>query len=382
MSGESVSTRDYCDLILKTRGENGLNQIEIVPQRKNSAAVGTATFLFVITFFTPFATPSTFQSPHSDSKPESLVQREPWSCLMSNQVSEFYFQDRSGNASVPVRWEIRKLDRVIAKGRADRVNRNNQNEVRVRVSTEEIQVDAVIRLDLEVDFGNEVASQRLYLFPDDPFLDQQNFLKAAEISLFDPQGDTTSFLKELHVPFKRLDELAELETVDNGLVIVGEGFRTRKPELIALTLSKLASRGVNVLWLAPSINKLGLEMNERSNVGVFNNSIVRKFDARFDIEFWWGSSPLLQRWTINQAAGRLLLTQTDDPTGWPWVELNFDAEPIAGKRSGTLVICGFGIIQHRNRGPVARHLLWRMIEKFSMPDDERETLERQHDKTR
>jgi hypothetical protein len=64
--------------------------------------------------------------------------------------------------------------------------------------------------------------ETLWLYPESPFTDRNEWLDSLKIHLFDPEGTTAAALKKLEVPFTPVRNLAAVADVKPGILIVGE----------------------------------------------------------------------------------------------------------------------------------------------------------------
>ena len=100
--------------------------------------------------------------------------------------------------------------------------------------------------------------QPLWFFPAHPFAQRAEWLKDLKITLFDPAVTTAPVLKAMEIPFEETRNVAALEELKEGLLLVGEGVSFEDERALPEMLFKAAARGLPVLCLAPAKGTLPL----------------------------------------------------------------------------------------------------------------------------
>ena len=307
---------------------------------------------------------------------EPMVRVDKWSCLMTDQAVVLRFldqrEDRSGNVS----WTISKGHRTIAKGRA--VSSDN-DEMLVKFTVSDMQVGSVVKLELKLKFDDGALSESLFLLPTNPFARRQEFLEQAKLRLFDPSGETAELFESSSIPFERLRTLESVDVIEDGLLIVGEGNSLDRYSSLVESASKLATRGATVIFLAPldggsKAPKLDMAVGPQRRIVIEGAGVIKQFDKRFDTDVWAGQESLRWPWQISQDGETFSLSRAEAATGWHWIQMEYrratnhqpedDRKQQAGAES-SVIFCGLGIVDQWDEGPVPRHLLWKMIEKYS-----------------
>lgn len=227
-----------------------------------------------------------------------------------------------------------------------------------------------VRLRMNWRAGDNVNrhTRQLYLFSRDPFASRQKFLENAQISLFDSEGNTAKVLEEYEIPYLRLLDLAAVDLVTKGILLVGEGVSLREQRHLAESLFLAAQRGVAVLCLAPKEGDvpLALERNGKllrpSRMMLEHEQIVRHYDKRFDLLHTLnplvldatrsGSVVLAARWEED-------LSRRDY---WSWLDMEFPRR-TPRESGGKFMVCGLGLMSHWEESPVPRYFFLRLLEE-------------------
>lgn len=229
-----------------------------------------------------------------------------------------------------------------------------------------IVLDVELKLSAVVD-GTAAAqiSKRISIYPRDPFALRKKWLEELPISLYDPVGKTAKQFEEADVPFQQLQSIAALDSIDKGILVVGEGLSWKTQRGLFDTIVQAAARGLPVLCLASSEGAVPIPFAADSNlprpdrVSLERNAVITRLDKRLDADAWGsGGDPVTTSLEIAQSRTAIEGTVLDSAAGWPWAELRY------GDR-GVLVWCGFGVISRWEDGPTPRYLLSRIFEYLS-----------------
>jgi hypothetical protein len=208
----------------------------------------------------------------------------------------------------------------------------------------------------------------LWIFPEDPFVNRSHWLKGLRICLFDPPGDTRQILDKMDVPFSRTANVDSLDTLNCGLLIIGEGTSLKEYRGLPEMMVKAAASGIPVLCLAPSDGDIvlpgsfaaGTQLPLPERLALRRNDVICELDKRLDALSWRANArPLSSSLLIKSERNRVVGEVVQSPDGWPWLEAGFPAE------HGRLIICGFGIIRHWDAGPTPRFLFARILEHLT-----------------
>ena len=296
---------------------------------------------------------------------ESFVQENEWSCISAGLPVEFVFRDNRERTS-EVTWVLTINGRTLDSGRAvRRAVDAGGSEVLVKLVAPEIKEGVVIDVVLELRCDGERAAKQVWVYGSDPFVARQAFLEKLRILLFDSDGQTESVLKESRVPFQRLHSIEAIDRAEEGLIIVGEGISLERHPRLAESLVAANLRGLNVLVLAFADGNLKLKMPKDVTDGLLyeivlqRNRVIHQFDKRFDSLYWSGNSCVSRRFGFCQANDAISIVASDAKIAWPWIQFSFQSADR--QKFSELIVCGFGIVQAWNEGPVAKLLFWRII---------------------
>src|SRR5690606_8726014 len=106
------------------------------------------------------------------------------------------------------------------------------------------------------------VSKTLRILAGDPFAGRKQIQQAIAISLFDPENSTHKILDQAGYSVKRLRSVAAIESVEGGIVVVGQGVAWDAHRGLAESIHGLASRGTSVLCLAPADSPLNIPSTE------------------------------------------------------------------------------------------------------------------------
>jgi hypothetical protein len=207
-------------------------------------------------------------------------------------------------------------------------------------------------------------SQPLYIFSRDPFAIRQTFLENARIQLFDLDGNTAELLEKHEIPHSRLLDLAAIDLVTEGIVLVGEGVSLREQRKLPATLIRAAQRGVPVLCLAPVDGDFPLEIAQDgrsvrpSRFTLERGAVVRRYDERFD------QLATDCHLSLETRRNEVVIAAADGQADWSWLEMSFPTEK-PGKPNGSVIVCGFGIVSQWEASPVPRYLFVRLLEELT-----------------
>jgi hypothetical protein len=201
-----------------------------------------------------------------------------------------------------------------------------------------------------------------WILPEDPFADRREWAKDLKAVVYDPKGATTQVLKKAEFPFEEERNLAALDEVKAGLVILGEGLSWRDEAGLGDVAWKLAERGVRVLCLAPSEGPfafpgLGKKASKTvSQLTLRKADVITGWDKRLDADNWHGDFASVTSGIALRADGEDVVGEAAADGVWPWVDVRF------GASGGALAFCGFGVIRHWEAGPTPRFVFLRALE--------------------
>ena len=303
-----------------------------------------------------------------------ITPREQWSTAFggSNVRLRFDVTARKQYDGV-FNWSLSANDRTIEAGEsAVHVDARHSATLEVPLRIPPVNDGVLFEVQLSVSVtargqSEPIASLRrpILIFPRNPFFERSKWLQELSISLFDPDGKTAEVFESAEIPFKRIRNVAVLDNLEKGLLIVGEGVSFLRNRSLAETLTLVAVRGVPVLCLAPSDGRLVLPIAEVDkpsrplSMAFRGNDVIREFDKRLDPREWMSNEDVAaSRICLRCDRGRIVGEVSDATHGWPWIELRF-------RNNSTLVYCGFAVIKRWDDGPTPRFLLARLFEHLT-----------------
>jgi hypothetical protein len=306
--------------------------------------------------------------------PVTISPQEAWSGVLSGQETTWNynlttpegFQGRLG-------WSLSSSKRTLARGEIALTAAAGQpNRAAVHFQVPEVKVGVVIQARLSVkvyhgERGGRLAGhdRTLWIFSDDPFALRSDWLKELKITLFDPQGDTQKILQRAKIPFQQVHHAAALQGMTAGVLVVGQGISFEEHRNLPEMLVRLAAGGVPVLCLAPSAGSLPMPGAETAGAGlpVPKHVVLRREDAitaldkRLDADAWPPDGRIVASTMSITAEGHRVVGRVGkEDNGWSWIEVHYPKERT------TLLICGFGVVEHWDAGPTPRYLFARMLE--------------------
>ena len=306
----------------------------------------------------------------------SIEPSEPWSTVFGDRELSFHFLVHSTQRfEANAVWSLAVDGRVLSRRSvAVQAGPAQPGEIAIRfrlpATKPGVILDAVLEVSLILGDSEHSVTKRLWVFPDDPFHDNRQWLKEINIALYDPIGATAEILAEADVPFEQVRD-AELGADSGyGLLVVGEGISFFEFRNLDQHLFATAAAGVPVLCFAPvagSFELPGLEDVDGaapSRLAFEHSGRIKKFDKRLDARGWADDGKLVKS-RLSTTAGRsgIVAEFSTETGGWPWVELDFPAD------GGRLVFCGFAICEKWDTAPTPRHLFAEIIKHLVLREE-------------
>jgi hypothetical protein len=270
-------------------------------------------------------------------------------------------------------WSLHAAGRtLISRMSAIEVAADGKAEVEIRYTLPPVKDAVIYPIELRAwagGMGKEPAAklqERFYLYGPNPFADRQEWLKSLKCHLFDPENKTAEAFEKLEIPFERITNLATIEDLRDGVLILGEDVAWDDYGQLGPTLLGAAARGVNVLCLSSPQAEIALPTAKRGEptaaqqLSFRQTDMLRDLDKRLSLH-WTGEHPVVSQSLALVAENEQLLARAVAPElGWPWMEVRFPKR--AGKPS-VLVWCGLGLIRSWDESPTPRYALLYWLEK-------------------
>jgi hypothetical protein len=304
-----------------------------------------------------------------DESPLTIRSVEPWSGVFGEKETEFRFELASTRkAEVRASWSLASEGSVLVRRETSLlVTPDKPGMLSVRLDLPKARDGIVLPLDVTVSVElpgqRESLERRLWLFSDDPFALEREWLEGLKITLFDPVGETSRLFTRHRISFEQVRTVDQAAAIGEGVLIVGEGTSWSKQRALPRVVLDLASEGIAVLALAPSDGSLPLPGAENvptaKNILFHRADVITQLDKRLDAVGWPPDGKL-------QASGLKILSERGQVVGrfvegsdeWPWFECHFARPP------GKVVMCGFSLVKHWESGPTPRHLFARILERL------------------
>jgi len=305
----------------------------------------------------------------------SLSFAEEWGAVFAGKEAAFHvkiaadkgFEGRIG-------WHLSFKDRTVARGESTislRPKESAKTEIHLQVP--ETREGVVIAAPLSVGAYAKGAEQSaatiekiVWVFTEDPFADQKEWLKKLEIVLFDPEEKIAELFGDEEFPCRVVRNVDALDEMKAGFLLVGEGISFKDYRGLPGAMMKAASNGVPVLCLAPVGGWLelprtgGEQLPKPKSITFKRRDVIKWLDKRLDAAWPPDGTVTTHTMTLVGERGPVLAEVMERPDGWPWLELDFQ------KKRGKLVVCEFRIVDRWNSGPTPRFLFTRLLEYLDL----------------
>lgn len=302
----------------------------------------------------------------------SIVAQEPWADFWGGKEILFHFAVSSDQAMTGrAGWKFSCGDRTLARQEREIAPGPGKTEIlEIRVQMPEVKEGVVLPAALTVSLveaGSVKAvaavEKKIWIYPENPFVDRKEWLKKLDIRLFDPEKKTGECFEKAGIPFQRVNNCEALSEIKDGIIIVGEGVSFNDYKGLSEVLFKAAARGVPVLCLAPSGGTCSLpgvgenELPVPQSMTFHRNELIARLDKRLDAGTWPPDGVIFgTTMAIKSMRGTIVGEVEKGHKEWPWLEMTFD------KPQGKFILCHFAIIEKWESGPAPRFFLARMME--------------------
>ncbi len=191
--------------------------------------------------------------------------REQWSAVFGETDTTFSFEIAAArDLAGRVAWSLSAQGRTISRGERE-VQAAGGQTVRVNVPVRIPPVRDGIVFPMQLTLAAVADGERspqaeyakgIWVFPRDPFADRRQWLENLKMAVFDPQGGTLQVFKEAKIACREVRNTATLETLNEGLLVIGENVSLKDYRALPELILRVAQRGVPVLCLAPGEGQL------------------------------------------------------------------------------------------------------------------------------
>ena len=312
----------------------------------------------------------------------SIVAQESWADFWGGKEILFHFAVSSDQAMTGrVGWRFSCGDHTLARQEqeiAPGLGKTEILEIRVQmpVVKEGVILPAVLGVSMmETGAEKSVASveKKIWIYPENTFVDRKEWLKKLDIRLFDPEKKTGECFEKAGIPFQRVNNCEALSEMKDGIIIVGEGVTFNDFKGLSGTLFKAAARGVPVLCLAPPGGTLSLpgigesELPCPQSTSFHRNDIISRLDKRLDADAWPPDGVIAgTTMAIKSMRGAVVGEVEKGHKEWSWLEMTFD------NPKGKFILCHFAIIEKWESGPAPRFLLAKILEYLTSSQQAKE----------
>jgi len=310
------------------------------------------------------------------SETQTFKSMDQWSCVFAGQQTTFhYYLPETKLRQVAVDWTLLSGSRVIGRGTANPLveTRDDESQISLLVALPELKpgvtMPAILKLSVVLDGKQHTLQHDLHIYSEEPFVEQQEFLKQLRLQLYDPLGSTASILDENRIPYTRLRSLAAIDETTDGLILAGEGISLDKHDLLMSSLYAAASRGVPVLCLASSNGAWPMKLDAGGDLPLPELTLsredwIRQFDKRFDSDHWQSGRSVSRTLELVAVNDQVEIQLSKRLSGWSWLRLKFPARQTRVPATD-MIVCRMELIKSWNETPVPRYLLRHLFEELT-----------------
>jgi hypothetical protein len=276
-------------------------------------------------------------------------------------------------------WSLHAAGRtLISRTSQIRIAAGGKTEVEVRCTLPPVNDAVIYPIELRAwagMWGPEPAAElreRFYLFGNNPFAERKDWLKSLKIQLFDPENKTAEAFEKLEIPFERITNLATIEDIPEGVLIIGEDVEWEDYGELGPVFLAAAARGVNVLCLSGAKAEFPLPTSKQGEpttakqLSFRQTDVLRDLDKRLSMHWTGEHAVVSQSLTLVAENDQVLARAVAPDLGWPWMEVRF---PQQAGRPRALVWCGLGLIRSWEESPTPRYVLLNWLEKTGQQED-------------
>ena len=147
-------------------------------------------------------------------------------------------------------WSLRFEHRVLDQGKAHETTYTQAMGHRIlKIKTPPLKPGVMLNAQLLI---GDAPYRNVVIAPSDPFEDRETWFAEHPIALYDPNKTTIELFEEEEIPFKRLGSFAEIEAVENAVIVIGQGVDFEREKGLSELLFQKAADGGTVLVATPS----------------------------------------------------------------------------------------------------------------------------------
>lgn len=287
--------------------------------------------------------------------------------------------DKAVNGKVT--WGLTALHRTLGRGDVEiKIDKGNPAAIKLRLKMPHVRSGVIENVLLSASFHSDNndqpwASYRrdFWVYNSDPFVDRKQWLEELELRLFDPSGRLAKIFDDTEIPFEGIRTIADLESIESGLVIVGEG---AKRDTVGQTLFTMAAAGHRILWFAPEKGEIGVPGSENfvgkrpKEFSLAGPNHLETLDKRLDRNAWADAEQTKSiglKLIGHRNRSIIEIGQRDE--GWLWCQTKY-SDP-----DGQLILCGLGLVDGWDASPTPRYMLARLMEQLDRNDSPTELTE-------
>lgn len=241
-------------------------------------------------------------------------------------------------------------------------------ELRIPEFRSGLRMRAALTIELISQTEDKIAdlTRSLTICSREPFANQKRRLEKLNIQLFAPEEKcpTRGVLTKTGIPFKEIHNLAAIEGLSEGTLLIAEGISFELYPGLFPVAATAAENGTRVLFLAPADGAFEMpgaaenKAGQPDSISLRKNSIITDIEKTLDAESWPPRGKLVQSSFRIEAWGqRVTMKIIDGPGGWPWFEAVYPSK-------GRLILLGFPIVESWGASPNPRYLMLKILERL------------------
>lgn len=164
-------------------------------------------------------------------------------------------ENRVGFDKPGERWTLRHENRILASGTVRNESASFPQSTMYptpfyQETVKSPPLNPGVRLHAKILQG-DIPKYDVLLVASDPFPDKKSWCETHSIALYDPEKKTAEILRENEIPFTPLRSFAEIENVENAVIVIGHGTDFETEKGLAELLFEQSAKGASVFVAAP-----------------------------------------------------------------------------------------------------------------------------------